>query len=53
MAMTKAETDARRLLEEAAKIMGKHGEAPKLKGKRYEMAVQSIARTFETVESAR
>ncbi len=53
MTTTTPEMDARRFLDEAAKIMGKHGEAPKLKGKRYELAVQSIARTFETLDSAR
>jgi hypothetical protein len=46
-------SDARRFLDEAAKIMVKHGEAPMLKGKRYESAVRSIARTFETLDTAR
>ncbi|HEY5380827.1 MAG TPA: hypothetical protein VIJ65_01115 [Acidobacteriaceae bacterium] len=40
-------------LKEQAEIMRKYGETPKLSGKRYEHALQSITRTLETLESAR
>jgi hypothetical protein len=46
-----SEMYARRYLEEAARIM--HNEAAMLSGPRYESAVQSVARTFETLRSAR
>lgn len=50
---SEAELYARRYLEDAARIMRTSDEAPMLSGKRYESAVRSIARTFETVRSAR
>ena len=53
MATKKSETIAKRYLREQAKIMNKYGESPKLSGKRYDSAVQSIARTFETITATK
>jgi hypothetical protein len=53
MAAKKYEAIAKRYLRDQAKIMTKYGETPKLSGKRYEAAVQSAARTFETIASSK